>query len=95
LLVNIDVDSKYDYIVDAFRENSLTDWVPQTPMYMYHGDADTTVPYANSQSVYEQLLDNGASTDVLHFITLPGADHGSGLEPYIEDVIPKIMSLNF
>ena len=95
LLANIDVDSKYDYMVEAFRENSLTDWVPLTPMYMYHGDADITVPYKNSQSAYDQLLDNGASMDVLHFITLPGADHGSGLEPYIEDVIPKIMSLNF
>lgn len=94
LLVNIDTDPKYEYIVHALEENSLTDWVPVTPMYMYHGDADTTVPYANSQVVYEQLLANGASPDVVHFITLPGADHGSGLMPYIEDVIPKIMSLN-
>lgn len=94
LLANHDNDPKYQYMVNAFRDNSLTDWVPITPMYMYHGDADTTVPYENSQVVYQQLLDNGTSTELLHFITLPGADHGSALIPYIEDVIPKIISLN-
>lgn len=93
-LANADTDPKYQYIVNAFRDNSLTDWLPVTSMYMYHGDADTTVPYENSKAVYQQLLDNGASTEILHFITLPGADHASGLVPYIEDVIPKIMSLD-
>jgi pimeloyl-ACP methyl ester carboxylesterase len=94
LLTTADSNPKYEYIVNAFAENSLTDWVPVTPMYMYHGDADTTIPYENSQAVYEQLLDNGASDEVVHLITLEGAGHGSGLVPFIEDVIPKIMSLD-
>lgn len=94
LLTTVDSNPKYAYIVNAFAENSLTDWVPMTPMYMYHGDADTTIPYENSQAVYEQLLDNGASDEVAHLITLEGAEHGSGLVPYIEDVIPRIMSLD-
>lgn len=94
LLTSADNNPKYEYILSALNDNSLTDWLPVTPMYMYHGNADTTIPYENSQAVYEQLLDNGASREVVHFITLQGADHGSGLVPYIEDVIPKIMSLD-
>lgn len=90
----VDTSANYKYVADALRENSLIDWTPKTPMYMYHGDADVTVPYQNSQSVYNQLLSNGASTDILHFIPLPGADHSSGVAPYVKDVIPRIMDLN-
>lgn len=94
LLINIDTDPKYQYIVSALVENSLTDWVPITPMYMYHGELDVTVPYEDSVSVYQQLLANGASDDVLHLITISGANHAFGVRPYVEDVIPKIMSLD-
>lgn len=90
----IDTNEQYKYFADALRSNSLVDWVPLSPMYMYHGDADTTVPYQNSVSVYQQLLANGASEDIVHFITLPGSDHSSGVVPYIKDIIPKILELN-
>jgi pimeloyl-ACP methyl ester carboxylesterase len=93
LISNIDTDPQYAYLVNAFEENSLTDWTPTIPMYMYHGDADTTVPYENSVSTYNQLLDNGASASVVTFTTLPGADHGSGVVPYIEDFIGKLLAL--
>lgn len=61
---------------------------------MYHGDADTTVPYQNSVITYEQLISNGASASTIEFITLPGADHGSGIEPYVEDFMPRLLSLS-
>ena len=94
LLANIDTDPKYKFIIDAMSENSLTDWIPKTPIYMYHGDADKSVPYQNSVSVYQQLLSNGASADILHLITLQGAGHSSGVEPYLDDVIQRILDLN-
>jgi len=91
LLANIDTDIQYAYIVNAFNENSLVDWTPTLPMFMYHGDSDVTVPYQNSVEVYNQFIDNGASTSTLEFITLSGANHGSGVAPYIEDFIPKLI----
>ncbi len=89
----IDTDSKYKYIVDAFRENSLTDWKPTIPMFMFHGDADITVPYSNSVATYEKLVANGASTSTVTLTKLPGADHGTGIFPYIEQFVPKMLSL--
>jgi hypothetical protein len=62
-------------------------------MFLYHGDADMTVPIQNTQVTYEQLLANGASSDNLQMITLPGWDHGSAVEPYIEDVVKKLQQL--
>lgn len=93
LRLNIDTSPTYDYIVNAFNDNSLTDWKPTRPMFMYHGDKDTTVPYQNSVETYDKLIANGASTDVVTFITLPDADHGSGVLPYIEDFIPRMVAM--
>lgn len=93
LLSEIDTDPAYSFIVDAFEENSLLDWTPTKPMFMYHGTADVTVFYQNSVDTYEQLISNGASETVVTFTPLPGADHGTGVGPYIEDFIPKLLTL--
>ncbi|MBS1490652.1 MAG: hypothetical protein JSS93_09000 [Bacteroidetes bacterium] len=93
ILANINTNTRYQYIVNAFTENSLLDWYPTTKMYMYHGDADITVPYQNSVATYNTLLANGASPSVLTFTTLPGATHGTGVVPYIQDFIPIMLSL--
>jgi pimeloyl-ACP methyl ester carboxylesterase len=93
VILHMDSDPKYEYLSDAFQENSLVDWKPTIPMYMYHGDADTTVPYQNSEITYGKLIDNGADPEKLKLITLPGADHSTGIEPYIEDLIKRLQLL--
>ena len=93
LLANINTNSKYKHLVDAFAENSLTDWKPETPMFMYHGDADVTVPYENSVTTYNKLITNGASTTVISLTALPGKDHYTGVIPYVEAFMPKMLQL--
>ncbi|MEQ8582931.1 MAG: lipase family protein [Marinoscillum sp.] len=83
----------YAFVKEAFLENSLTDWTPSIPMFMYHGDADITVPYQNSVDVYARLLANGASADVVSFTTLSGGTHGTGVGPYIELFVSEIFRL--
>jgi pimeloyl-ACP methyl ester carboxylesterase len=93
LLQHIDTDARYAGLVKAFKDNSPVNWTPKVKMYMYHGDADTTVPYQNSVDTYNNFISNGASTSVITFTTLPGADHGSGIIPYIESFVPIVSSL--
>ncbi len=93
ILATIDTSSKYKYIVDAFNENSLTDWTPKTKMYMYHGDLDITVPYQNSVDVYNKFIASGASNQNVTFTTLPFATHSSGVTPYLIDLVGKVSSL--
>lgn len=88
-LANIDTNPKYADIVNAFHENSLTGWVPETTMFMYHGTADVTVPYQNSVDTYESMISEGASTDHVKFIPLEGATHSSGAVPYLLDVVER------
>ncbi|MBI3482429.1 MAG: alpha/beta hydrolase [Bacteroidetes bacterium] len=93
LLSTINTNTKYQYIVDAFNKNSLLDWTPTKKMYMFHGDADITVPYQNSVNTYNKFISNGASTSVLTFTSFPGKTHGTGVFPYIEAFIPIMVSL--
>jgi pimeloyl-ACP methyl ester carboxylesterase len=93
LLENINANTKYQYIVDAFSENSLVDFAPTIPVFMYHGDADVTVPYQNSVSSYQKYIDNGASTDIVKFYTIEGGTHYTGFFPYAEDFVPILLEL--
>lgn len=93
LIATIDTNPKYKYLVDAFNDNSLTDWTPTIQMHMFHGDADITVPHSNSVVTYNKLIDNGASPSVVTFTSLPGATHYTGIFPYIDLFIPQVLSM--
>lgn len=93
ILANIDTDARYKNIIDAFNENSLTDWKPTRKMYMYHGDADVTVPYSNSTATYNKLISNGASASIVTLTSFPGKNHETGVGPYIEAFVPLMLSL--
>lgn len=90
---NINTNAKYKYIVDAFNLNSLTDWAPTKKVFMYHGDADLTVPYSNSVTTYDKLIANGTSPAILSLKALPGRDHSTGVVPYFESFIPTMLDL--
>lgn len=92
VLNNIDTDPQYEYLVTAFTENSLTDWKPEIKMFMYHGLSDATVPYENSVDTFNKLITNGASTGILSLTPLEGT-HSSAVEPYIADLIEKLLLL--
>ena len=44
----------------SLEENTLLDWVPESPTYFYHGMGDDIVPYENAQVAYDAFVDNGA-----------------------------------
>jgi pimeloyl-ACP methyl ester carboxylesterase len=93
LRTTINTNPKYKYIVDAFNLNSLTDWTPTRKVFMYHGDADLTVPFSNSTVTYNKLIANGASSSIISLKALPGKDHSTGVVPYFESFIPTMLDL--
>jgi pimeloyl-ACP methyl ester carboxylesterase len=60
-------------------ENTLLNWVPRTPMRMYHGDSDTTVFYQNSVDALNAFRENGAA--YVELITIEGGTHHSAAVP--------------
>lgn len=91
--LNADTDPTFAKIIDAFEENSLDEWVPGKTMYMYHGNADTWVPYQNSVDTYDNFMRLGASPNTVTFTTIEGATHSSGFGPYLIDAVKKFDAL--
>ena len=52
----------------ALRANDLWDWLPQSPMYIFHGIADELVPVENADLAYNQFIENGATDVYLEYI---------------------------
>ena len=50
------------------EENNLTNWVPQNPMYMFHGILDERVPHQNSVVAFDTFEKNGSNS--VYFETL-------------------------
>lgn len=92
-LTGIDSNPDYDFISTALEENSLLDWAPSLPIYMFHGDADITVPYQTSVDTYNKMLENGTSVNTLSLTTLEGETHASGFTPYMESFLPILLDL--
>jgi hypothetical protein len=83
MLANIDSNPEYQFVVDAFESNSVDEWVPVNRMFMYHGTDDDWVPFQNSVDTYNRMIELGAPESTLTFTPIVGADHGSGLLPYL------------
>ena len=92
LASDLNTNAQYAYIVDALEENSLTDWKPEKKLFLYHGNADITIPPQNSQDTYDRLISNGASTDIVSLISLEGT-HSTAVTPYLLDFVPKLWAL--
>ena len=90
---NVHTDSKFSNILNAFEENSLDNWIPKSKMFLYHGTDDIAVPYKNSVSTYNNLIQLGTSSSILSLNTLQGKDHASGSLPYMIDIFDKFEDL--
>lgn len=92
MINNFDTDENYSELKQALIDNSLLDWVPTAPVRMYHGTADITVPFSNSEATFSRLKENGTG-DNLQFIPIEGGDHSSGLLPMFKDVTLWILGM--
>ena len=58
------------------------------PMFIVHGDADSTVPYEQSVTLHNKLVVLGVKTK---FITVPGGGHGKFTREQMNDVNKSIV----
>ena len=76
--VNDGTDANF---LKAVQDNDVHDWKPRTPTQLFHGDADETVFYLNSQNAYEAMQKRGATNVRLE--TLKGANHATGILGFV------------
>ena len=71
------------FLRQTLSENTLLNWVPESPTYLYHGIADDQVPYENSVVAYNDFQSNGASNVVLELLPESAGGHTSAAIPSI------------
>jgi len=56
--------------------NTLLDWIPMSPTYLYHGIGDDIVPFQNAQVAYDTFVSNGADSVTLTLYPEEMGGHG-------------------
>lgn len=81
-------------IKDVLADNDLFSWKPSVPLQLYHGTDDLLVPFFNSQTTYDAMIESGASN--IELKPVEGADHLTAFWDYIVGTftffIPKLAS---
>lgn len=67
--------------IAAVQDNDIHDWKPRTRTQLYHGDADDTVFYFNTQNAYDAMKKRGATNVELK--QMKGANHATGILEFI------------
>jgi len=62
--------------------NSIPAWNLNTPLSLYHGTEDETVPPFQSTEMFANLLSAGTSAGLINHFELEGMDHGEGVVPW-------------
>jgi len=66
--------------LSAIADNNCYRWLPQSPMQLYHGTSDSYVPYFNSQSAYNAMVELGANK--VSLIPITDGDHTTSIMEY-------------
>jgi pimeloyl-ACP methyl ester carboxylesterase len=67
--------------IKAVNDNAIHDWKPATPTRLYHGDADNTVFYFNTQNAYDAMQQRGAAN--VSLFRLKGRNHATGIIDFV------------
>jgi hypothetical protein len=78
-------------VINALKENTLLDWVPDSPVRFFHGNSDDTVPYENATTARDIFLENGATS--VELISIPGGTHSTSGLPAVLGMIDWFNSL--
>jgi len=65
----------------TLEENTLLDWTPQSPTFIYHGEGDDNIPVQNAQVAYDAFIENGSESVELILFNESLGGHAS-VAPY-------------
>ena len=74
-------NSEFSSVRQTLSGNSIGAWKISTPLTLLHGQADTFVPVQVSQNIYNDFLNMGVSSNMVHLVTFPNINHTEGIIP--------------
>jgi pimeloyl-ACP methyl ester carboxylesterase len=78
---NYDTDDKFASVKEMLTKNSIPAWKTKIPTMLIHGTDDTFVPTMGSNRMYQGFLNQGVGVNTVQLISLPGANHSTGILP--------------
>jgi pimeloyl-ACP methyl ester carboxylesterase len=66
--------------ITSIADNDCFNWRPDFPLKLYHGTADNYVPYINSLTAFNAMIENGANG--VELITIEEGTHSTSLSEY-------------
>ena len=75
------------------RDSSVYDWKPESPLFLYHGRDDRTVPYGSSVSALKAMQARGASQVSLTDCPPTPSSHIGCVPPFLNFMLGKIVPL--
>lgn len=82
-------NGNFPEFISAVADNDIFDWKPQGKVRLYHGTADDYVPFVNSETAYNAMLNNGADVQL---IPVEGGTHGTTIQSYFLGVLQEFSS---
>lgn len=70
----------------ALLNNSVSGWLTNVPIRLYHGTRDEIIPYQNSEITLQNFKEAG-SADV-ELTLIQNGTHGSSFRPMLEAIVP-------
>lgn len=82
-----------DDVQTIARDSSVYDWKPESPLFLYHGRDDRTVPYGSSVSALKAMQARGASQVSLTDCPATPSSHIGCVPPFLNFMLGKIVPL--
>ncbi len=76
---NYKTSPDFKIIRDELRRNSVGFWKTSIPTKLFHGTADTDVPFATSQEAYDRMIELGTKKSAIELISIPNQDHSEAV----------------
>lgn len=67
--------------LDILADNDIFSWKPNTPLQLYHGDADERVPFMNAETAFQAMNDLHAAR--VELVTIVNGNHLSAFPDYM------------
>jgi pimeloyl-ACP methyl ester carboxylesterase len=74
-------NTKFASVIISLNKNSISAWKTTVPTMIYHGTADTYVPYQVSENIYNDFLAKGVPKSTVTLVPIPGAGHNTAILP--------------
>jgi len=83
----------YLSVREALISNSISAWNTSIPILFVHGEGDTHVSVTATHTMYDQMLNAGASQELCSKIIFPYLDHGDAIVPAMIEGLDFIFNL--